>query len=214
MFFWRKERQIVQAIEEYLQETENCLSSFVEAFDVFLTDGLGEKFEQLVEQTHRAEQASDARRREIEAEMYGKALIPESRGDVLAMLEALDLIPNKCESTLYLIWTQSMRVPEPFRADLRELVAVNRHAYTELTRTMRALFTKAALVGDGANRVADMESRSDALERKLIKAVFDADLDTAEKILLKELVLEVGSISDRAENAADRLRIIAVKRQT
>ncbi len=214
MFFWRKERQVAQSIEEYLQETEGCLSSFREAMEVLLAEGLSERFEQLVERTHQLEHASDTKRRAIEAEMYDKALIPESRGDVLGMLEALDLVPNKCESALYQVWTQSMTIPGTFAEQFGRLVEANIHAYTELTRTMRALFGRIKLVVEGADRVAEMESESDELERELIKTIFDADMDTAEKILLKELVLEIGSISDRAENAADRLRNIAVKRQS
>ncbi len=59
----------------------------------------------------------------------------------------------------------------------------------------------------------EKESESDRIERGLIKSVFDAPGDKADKVLLKEVVLEIGAISDRAENAADRVRIVAVKRQ-
>ena len=38
------------------------------------------------------------------------------------------------------------------------------------------------------------------------------NIDTGEKILLKELIIEIGSISDRSEDTADRLNIMAVKR--
>ena len=55
---------------------------------------------------------------------------------------------------------------------------------------------------------------SDDIERKLIKSVFDSPADKAEMILLKGLIRQIGSIADRAENAADRLTIIAIKRQT
>jgi len=39
------------------------------------------------------------------------------------------------------------------------------------------------------------------------------DIDSAEKILLKELVIELGAITDRVENVAARLTILSVKRR-
>ncbi|MHC4295281.1 MAG: DUF47 domain-containing protein, partial [Planctomycetota bacterium] len=149
-----------------------------------------------------------------ETAMYDKALIPESRGDVLGMLEAIDLVPNKCESVLHQIYLQSMIVPEQFAERLQQLIRSNIESHSLLTQTVRNLFERVKRVGEGAARVSQQEAYSDIIEQQLIKAIFDSEMDTGEKLLLKELVLEIGSISDRAENAADRLRVIAVKRQS
>jgi len=214
MLFWKKERQVEQSIEEYLQETERCLEACGEAFDVYFQEGLSERFEQLVEKTHLHERKADEQRRDIERAMYTKALIPESRGDVLGMLEALDLVPNKCESVLYQIWMQNMTVPQQFAEQVRKLVRINIDSYGVLTQTMRDLFGRAKQVAVGTDRVTEKERQSDTTERTLIRAIFDSDMEKADKILLKELVLEIGAISDRAEDAADRLRIVAVKRQS
>jgi len=214
MFFWKKERQVERNIEEYLAETERCLEAFDEAFEAYFSDGLCQKTEQLVEKVHQHEHSADIERREIESDMYGKALIPESRGDILGMLEALDLVPNQCESVLYQIWTQSLLIPDQFVEKVRQLVRVNIDSYGVLCQTMRDLFGKVKRIHQGAVRVTEKEAESDQIERTLIREIFQSDLEKADKILLKELVLQIGSISDRAENAADRLRNIAVKRQS
>lgn len=215
MFFWKKERQVEQAIEDYLQDVENCMNTMRQAFDMYLDQGMHEGFEKLVEQTHTYEHEADLKRRNIEHTMYDKALIPESRGDVLGMLEAIDLVPGKCESVLYQVWMQSMTFPAEFMASFRQLVGVNIEAGKMLCQSMRELFLKVKNVHDGANLVSETERRSDAIERILIRSIFSsASLDKADKILLKELVLEIGAISDLAENAADRLLIISVKRQS
>ena len=214
MFFWKKERQIEQAIEEYLQETEQCLSTFGQACEVYFQEGLTEPFEQLVRKTGDSERAADEKRREIETTMYDKALIPESRGDILGVLEALDLIPNKSESVLYQIWTQRMIVPDQFADRVKELVRTNIESYGLLCQTMRYLFGDAKRVAEGTGLVREKERQSDTIEQNLIRAIFESEQDKADMILLKELVLEIGSISDLAENAVDRLRIIAVKRQS
>ena len=66
MLFWKKERQVEGAIEDYLEETERCLSSFGEAFEVYFGEGLCERFEQLAEETHRLERSADDKRRDLE----------------------------------------------------------------------------------------------------------------------------------------------------
>ena len=214
MFFWRKERQVQQAIEDYLVETEHCVSGFAEAMETYLDQGLGKPFEALVEKVHLRERAADDRRRAIETQMYDKALIPESRGDILGMLEALDLIPNQCESVLYQIWTQKLVMPSQFIDTFRDLVLINIDSYRETCHAMRDLLSKIHRIVDRTETITDKEAMSDDTERTLIRAIFDAEIDKADKILFKELVLEIGSISDRAENAADRLRNIAAKRQS
>jgi predicted phosphate transport protein (TIGR00153 family) len=215
MFFWQKEKMIGQAIEDYLHQTESCVATCREAFEVYFNEGLSKRFGELVEETSRFENMADDRRRAIEEAMYSNALIPESRGDILGMLEALDLVPNKCESVLYQVSLQSIIVPPQFVPQVRELVYKNLDCYDLLCQTMRHLFTNVKQVGTGAEQVSRKEGESDIIERGLIKAIFDTpSIDKADKILLKELMLEIGAISDRAENAADRLRIIAVKRQS
>ena len=59
-----------------------------------------------------------------------------------------------------------------------------------------------------------MEAESDQLERSLIRDIFGSDLQKADKILLRDLAIRIGEISDRAENAMDRLAIVAAKRQS
>ncbi len=214
MILWKKQKEIENAVKRYLDETEKCLAALGEAFDVYFIEGLSEAFEQMVRKASDFEASSDDLRREIEATMYDKALIPESRGDILGMLEALDLVPNKCESVLYHVWLQNTIVPEQFADRTRELVRVNIESYTLLCEAVRHLFDDVAQALPTIDKVMERESESDAIERHLIKSIFDLPGDLAEKILLKELFLEIGAISDRAENAADRIRIIAIKRQT
>ncbi len=214
MIFWKKQKEMETSVEEYLAEKQKCLASFAQAIEAYFADGLGGGFEELVEKTHRLETAADAKRREIEDAMYGRALIPAARGDILGMLEAIDLVPNKAESVLHQIWLQSMTVPAEYAEDVKSLAKVNVESFDLLCDAMRHLFTDITQVLPAVAKVCDKEGESDVIERRLIKSIFDSPGDKADKILLKELVLEIGAISDRAENASDRLRIVAIKQQT
>jgi predicted phosphate transport protein (TIGR00153 family) len=214
MLFWKKERQIEKAIEGYLQTTEECVASFIEAMGVYCEQGTGEAFEALVNQTHKHESAADDIRRDIELAMYRKALIPESRGDVLGMLEALDLVPNKCENVLYQIWMQETFLPKQFVESIQKFVAINALAHAQLCKTVRYLFSDVRQVAESARRVDEIEGQSDEIERHIVRFVFRSNIDMAEKILIKGIIRSIGAISDRSENASDRITNIAVKRQS
>ena len=214
MMLWKKQKEIENAVEQYLVETENCLDAFVEAMDTYFAEGLSENCKRHIDKTHLHESKADDERREIEYAMYERALMPESRGDILGILEALDLVPNKCESVLYQIWYQNMLIPGEYAEQLKALVKVNRESYGLLCQAARNCLHDIEQVLPSVDQVVEKESESDRMERNLIKSVFDAAGDKADKILLKEVILEIGAISDRAENAADRLRIVAVKRRT
>jgi len=211
--FWKKQKEIEGAIEDYLKQTESCVEAFGEAIEVYFSEGLGDSFEELRKKTHVCESEADDKRREIERTMYGKALIPASRGDILRMLESLDQIPNKCDSVLNQIGLQSMSVPAEYVDAIKQLVKVNMESYQLLCHGARYLVADINEVLPALDKVDAKESESDKNERDLIKTIFDSSMDKADKILLKELVLEIGSISDRAENAADRIGIIAIKQQ-
>ncbi len=213
MMLWKKQKEIEKAIVEYIVETENCVEAFGQAFEVYFAEGLSANFKQQIDTTHAHESKADDERREIEYAMYNRALIPESRGDILGILEALDLVPNKCESVLYQIWCQNMSIPGDYTEQLRKLVQVNQQSHALLCQAVRYCFGDVRQVLPAVDQVIQKESESDRIERDLIKSVFGAPGDKADKILLKEVVLEIGAISDRAENAADRVRIVAVKRQ-
>ncbi len=214
MILWKRAKQIENAVKDYLTEAESCLANFSEAFDVYFEEGLSDAFKVLVEKVDAGESCSDRKRREIEEAMYGNALIPESRGDILGMLESIDLPPNKAESVLHQIWVQNMIVPNEYAQRVKALVKVNVESFAMLCDAARMIFAEISKVMPVVEMVTKKEAESDELERELIKAIFDSPGDTADKILLKELILEIGAISDRAENASDRLRIMAIKRQT
>ena len=66
MIFWRKEKELEKGMAEYLEEAQKCLATFSRAIDVYFAEGLSGGFEQLVEETHHLEAASDVKRREID----------------------------------------------------------------------------------------------------------------------------------------------------
>ncbi|RKY32500.1 MAG: hypothetical protein DRP67_00770 [Candidatus Omnitrophota bacterium] len=210
--FSGRKHKIAEMVERYLVKIEECMENFKESLSKYLEKGLSTEFDELIEKTHIAESLADDIRRDIERDLYEKSMIPESRGDILGLLESTDKVLSKAQSVLYQIQTEFIQIPEFLKEDLRKLMSVNIEAFRKVVEGIRKLFENLKEVRDITNEIDKCESSSDRLEREIIKKIFQSDINLGEKILLKEVIIETGSISDLSQAVGDRLNIIAAKR--
>ena len=210
--FSGRKHKIAEMVERYLVKIEECMENFKESLSKYLEKGLSTEFDELIEKTHIAESLADDIRRDIERNLYEKSMIPESRGDILGLLESTDKVLSKAQSVLYQIQTEFIQIPEFLKEDLRKLMSVNIEAFRKVVEGIRKLFENLKEVRDITNEIDKCESSSDRLEREIIKKIFQSDINLGEKILLKEVIIETGSISDLSQAVGDRLNIIAAKR--
>lgn len=211
-FFFKAEEKIHEMIGEYLQTVDKCLKVWHESIAECLERG-HDVAHPGYQRTHQMESKADDLRREIAMILYGKALLPESRGDLLNLLEAIDMIPNSAETVLSAMETQRIDIPEQFQASFRDLVEANMEAVEYLLKTADAVFTNPKQTLYLVKEVDIRESASDRLENRLVGEIFDSGIDKADKILLRSIVFLIGAIADRAENAADRMGLTAIKRR-
>lgn len=211
--FWRKHENIEGMLERYFDQCDECLEKFESAMAIFFDTGPKDAFREAVEDVHSAEGKADDLRHEIEFLLYGKALLPESRGDLLGLLEAYDGLPNVVETISFVFDCQALVLPEPLRADFRALADINIEAFRLARRAVDTLMANPRGTMHATKAVDIKESESDRGERALIRAIFGGDWDMGTKHGLKEAVLLLGEISDRAERVAHRIAITAIKRQ-
>jgi len=207
-----KKNKVYEMIEKYLATIEESIDFFGKTIEIYFEKGLAREFREMIESTHLAESLADDIRRDMELALYEKSLIPESRGDILGLIEATDKVLNKAQSVLYQIETESLQIPSELKDDFLQLVHTNISAYKSAIEGFKTLFVNINNVRDKVKEVDKKESSSDRMERDFIRKIFSSNYDIGQKILLKELVIEVGSISDRSEDVTDRLSIVAAKR--
>ena len=209
---WKKEQSIIDKIKGYLDQVDTCRNRFRTCIENLLLEPADEENQAILEEVHRAESKADDLRRDIELQLYQRALIPESRGDVLGLLETMDAIPGMLQSLCYQFLLEKIVVPEQFRERYLHLVDVNLKSYDLVRQAMLGLFYKKE-VRELTDLVDAAESDSDRIERALIRDIFNSKLDKADKILLKEIIINTGDISDQAETVKDRLILAIVKRK-
>lgn len=213
-FFWRKQETVEKMMAQYFERCDKCFELFEKAFKTYVENGNGQVFNAAVQKAHQAESAADDQRREIELTLYGKALLPESRGDLLGLLETFDKLPNMAETVLFVILCQRTVIPQDMIEQYSRLIEINLQAYYLARKAVDELLGNPRATLHTTKEVDEKESESDRLEREIISFIFDKpDLSPGMKMLLKEIVLLIGKISDRAEKVADRIGIVAIKRQ-
>jgi len=212
MIFLNKQKRIESQVNTYCEQVFLCLDGFQKAIEQYCQTSDRNQLQRNSGKVHHAESIADDLRREIEVMMYSKSLFPESRGDILGLLETADKVPNRAEEVLRMLLIQHIVIPAQFRPGILQLVNIDHRCVTALLEGIGKLFSDFTNATVAIGRVDELESEGDHLEANIIELIFAEEMDGIEKILLRDLVVAIGSICDRAANAGDRIRIIVAKR--
>lgn len=213
-FLFKKERQVELLIYEYLDTFKLIYESFSSAMNFcFLNEISCENFDFYIKQTHRYENKITDISDEINSIMYGKALIPDSRGDIMALLAEFDRIARLFKDILHMMQVQKLIVPGFLIQETKELIRLSVECCELLTRQSIAFFTNTRGIRELLGLIDTNESHCDNIERRIISMIFDSDIDRFDKLQLKELIERIGNISDGAEQVSKRVNISSLKRR-
>jgi predicted phosphate transport protein (TIGR00153 family) len=211
-FLFKKQRQVESLIYSYLENLRIVKDHFSKAMDICMENSSCEDFDFLTGQTHKFESKADDIREEIKNLMYGKALIPESRGDIMGLVEEIDKIPSIFQRLLYTINTQKLVIPAFIVPDVKELIRISLVSCDLMVEQVEVLFKRKGGIRILVATIDHNESHCDHIERSIITKIFDSDLDPFQKLQLKELVIDMGEISDHVDTVSKRINIISMKR--
>ena len=97
----RRTRALEGEIDQFHDLLSQSALIFKSAIYTYLEEGCSSDFEEKLHQVNKFESMCDALRRTIETQLYTQTLIPESRGDVLGLIENLDHVLGFFEGTLW-----------------------------------------------------------------------------------------------------------------
>ncbi|MCP4119766.1 MAG: DUF47 family protein [Desulfobacteraceae bacterium] len=212
-FLFRKESQVESLIYDYLENFHLTQENFRKAVSACILNHHCEEFDFLIEQTHKYESRADDIIDEINNLMYGKVLIPDSRGDIMNLLQALDKIPHLLERVLFIIKYQRIVIPDALLPDVRDLVRISLESCDLLARQVKLFLKKKTGARALLTTIDTNESHCDHIERRLIATIFDSDMDPFFKLQLKDLVINIGEISDQTDRVSRQVNILIMKRR-
>jgi uncharacterized protein len=209
---FRRSKDLEIQIDDYLDLIVNGGLLFRQGVKLYLQDREDE-FAQRLDELRGVEQQADMLRRVIVSQLYIHTLIPESRGDVLGLLESADKVLNLITATLLKL---AVEIPETL-FDLNELftdMADGSIACTEsMVRAIRAYFRDVNEVRDQINQAQFHRNEVNRLSEKYKRTVFRRELRLSHRIHLRYFADLIEKIAEEAEDVCDRVAIAAIKRQ-
>ena len=172
-----------------------------------------EEFSRYLANIRKLEHEADELRKAIETALYTQTLVPESRGDILALMETSDDVIDRATDTLSEMGIERPEIPEEFRDGYVELARSTVRAMEEMVKAMRAFMRGPLNVRNYLHKVYHWEKESDLLAEELKRSIFASEkLELSQKIHLRYFALHIDTIADKAEDVADRLAIYTIKR--
>jgi predicted phosphate transport protein (TIGR00153 family) len=208
---FRTTKELESQIDEYLDSVSQGALVFKQGVKNYLDndkDNLNEHIKKIGQLENRA----DELRRAIENRLYTHTLIPEHRGDVLGILESTDDVIDTMKETLNQFDIECPYIPEELNKNYLELTDMSVSASEALVQAARAFFRDVNAVKDHLHKVYFYEKEADRIGDNLKRKVFQLELDLSLKFHLRYFALHIQTVSDRAENVADRLAIYTIKR--
>lgn len=210
---FKKAKKIESNIEKFLKNIELGASVFELGIKEYLEGSL-DQFNERCERIQALESESDSLRFDIKFTLYSDLLIPDSRGDVLGLIETLD---NVIDITEKVIMQVSIEKPEiyPFlRKDFVCLSEASAKAVHMLIPAVRAFFIEPINVKDLLNQVHFWEHEADMAENRIKTKAFESeDIEQfSRRVHLRYFAEKISNIADEAEAVAERLEVYAIKR--
>ncbi len=205
-------RMLEAEIKEFLDIVSETALLFRNAVQIYMANGADGEFEDTIQLVSRHETRNDHLRRSIETRLYSHTLMPESRGDVLGLLENLDHILSLFEDGLYEFSIETPDIPAAMRPLYEELAGISVQAVESLVLASRAFFASVTTVDDHMHKVMFYEKQADKLSIRLKRAIFASDLPLDRKAHLRTFCNHIDGVANCAEDVADRLAIYAIKR--
>lgn len=177
-------------------------------------EGNNVSFESKREEMEILESESDSIRREVKHTLYRDLLIPESRGDVLGLLENLDDIINTAQKVLVRFSIEKPKIWPELKDDFVELSEISTKCVKEIAGAARAFFREPNKVSDYLVSVHYLESEADKIEERIMRKSFEDNFITefSEKVHMRYFAEKISLLADDAESVADRLDIYTIKR--
>jgi len=209
---FRRTRKLVGQIDAFLDLASEAGMAFEEGLRRYLECGVDEVVERKMEQIGAIESQGDDLRRTIELTLFTQMLIPDVRGDVLSVLNDLDLLVDLVKVNFLTLTIQKPDLPESMCDDFGALATAVVASLEAMVHAARAYFRDPGAVRDHIHKIGYYESEADRIGIRMRKALWDSDMPLDRKTYLDRAIIAVDQLANAAEDAGDRLAIYSVKR--
>jgi predicted phosphate transport protein (TIGR00153 family) len=211
VFPFGKTKALEAQIDQFLDTITKGTLCMREAIASYLS-GDDEDFKSRLEMIRDYEHLADDLRKSTETTLYTYSLIPESRADVMELLDNLDNVIDRAKHIVQEFHVQSPDVEVGYLDQFAALTSKSVHAVEHAVDAARCYFRDESRLRDCITKVEFYEKEADRAGLRLKKMIYESDLDLSRKHHLRYFADSLESLSDIAEEVVDRLLIASIKR--
>ncbi len=209
--FLKKTKKLETQIDEYLDLVIKGGLIFKLGIKCYLDHQI-EAFEGHLSDLRKTEETADDLRRNIEIKLYTRTLIPDSRGDVLGLMESCDKVLNITTETLLEFSVETPNLLPELKNDYLDLTESSISCLENTVSSIRSYFKNVDAVRDYVTKVQFYKKETNKIAERIKRKIFRTDNELSFKIHTRYFTFHIERIAEESEDVCDRLSIATIKR--
>ncbi len=201
------EVRVLELIEKHIKLCVSASDELFKAVEAKMFEG-EENADFHIKELYRYEEEADSVRREITRELAKGLLPPLSKGDLIRVIEELDMVADWSKDAGRIL---EITPTEEFTDELRKMFLVFAERVKTCVRTLSDLIllinTNYRKALDMCFQVEEIEKEIDVIFVDTLKILYVSNVSCQTQLLIIELAKALENMADCCENTADSLRI-------
>jgi len=206
-----EEQHIIQDAQKHVDVTYRTVEYFVEAVRAFVKGDLSAKAI-AIDKVKDGEHEADLIRSKMVKELSESLLVPPDREDLMHFVRTLDKIADWTKGAAQILGFIEERLPDNILKNISTATEVILKSMTKLKEAINGLgkndLQKVLLDCEEIDR---LEHEADEQKQQLIESIIHAKLEPTSLLLSYELAGYLEGVTDKLENAADFIKVAAIK---
>ena len=213
MFGRKKTNKLIEDIDRYFGLMDQAVLVFKDGVRNYLYSNKND-FEVNLQRQSVLEGEMEVLRREIENALYTQTALIRSRSDIMRLFEKTRNITDILYESLFQFEIETPFVPAELNPEFMKLTEFSSLAVEAVIPAAKAYFRDPDSVPDKISRTYFYEKEAVKYSQTIKRTVFHnmTSLKLSEKFHLRYFALHIENLAKAAENVADQLAVMAIRR--
>ena len=213
MFGRKKVEKLVDDIDRYFDMIDQSVLVFKDGVRNYLYSN-SDGFNQNLIKMSAIDSEAEVLRREIENALYTQTALVRSRADIMRLFEKTRNITDILNDSLFQFEIETPFVPSELNAEFMKLTEFSTLTVEAVLPAAKAYFKSPETIPDKISRAYFYEKEAVKYSQTIKRTVFHnmPSLKLSERFHLRYFALHIENLSKAAENVADQLAVMAIRR--
>jgi len=216
IFNWfgrREEKEIFEKAESHIEKVCETVMALHDAARALFA-GKEKEAKELILTIRKKEHEADEIRREMFDKLSIGMLMPADREDLMRMIEAMDDIADWANDAGKLFSVIDEKIPVEIAKKLEDLIEKTLSCVMKTKEAVIATRSDRKKALALCNEVESLEEECDDIEKDVFTAtIHNKELSPPILLLLHDIIASVETVSDKAEDTADIIRVLVIKQK-